>query len=72
MILLKNEKENPLLKKMMYDNLIKISEYKSKYKLNQCLETESPDFTESYNAFLGFIRNLRKTNFEQIVKNYEY
>jgi hypothetical protein len=40
--------------------------------LNQCLETESPDFTESYNAFLGFIRNLRKTNFEQIVKNYEY
>jgi hypothetical protein len=72
MILLKNEKENPILKKMMYDNLIKISEYKSNYKLNKCLETESPDFTESYNAFLGFIRNLRKTNFEQIVKNYEY
>lgn len=72
MILLKNEKENPLLKKMMYDNLMKISEYKSNYKLNQCLETESPNFTESYNTFLGFIRNLRKTNFEQIVKNYEY
>lgn len=72
MILLKKDKENPLLNKMMYDNLIKISEYKSNYKLNQCLETESPNFTESYNTFLGFIRNLRKTNFEQIVKNYEY
>ena len=72
MILLKNDKKNPLLNKMMYDNLLKISEYKSNYKLNQCLETESPNFTKSYNTFLGFIRNLRKTNFEQILKNYEY
>lgn len=72
MILLKKDKENPILKKMMYDNLIKISDYKFNYKLNKCLETESPDFTESYNVFLGFIRNLRKSNFEQIVKNYEY
>lgn len=72
MILLKKDKQNPILKKMMYDNLIKISDYKSNYKLNKCLETESPDFTESYNVFLAFIRNLRKSNFEQIVKNYEY
>lgn len=72
MILLKNDKENPVLQKMMYDNLLKISEYKSNYKLNQCLQTESPNFTNSYNTFLGFIRNLRKTNFEQILKNYEY
>lgn len=72
MILLKNDKENPVLQKIMYDNLLKISEYKSNYKLNQCLQTESPNFTNSYNTFLGFIRNLRKTNFEQILKNYEY
>lgn len=72
MILLKDDKANPILNKMMYDNLLKISDYKSKYKLNQCLETESPNFSNSYNTFLGFIRNLRKTQFEQILKNYEY
>ena len=72
MMFLKYDKENPLLKKMMYDNLLKISEYKFNFKLNQCLQTESPKFTTSYNIFLGFIRNLRKSNFEQIVKNYEY
>ena len=72
MIMLKNEKEDPFLKKMMYDNLLKILEYKSNYKLSQCLETESPNLSESYNMFLGFIRNLRKSNLEQLLKNYEY
>lgn len=72
MILLKSDKENPILKKMMYDNLYMISEYKNQYKLNQCLETESPYFSESYNTFLSFIRNLRKATFNQILKIYEY
>jgi hypothetical protein len=72
MILLKEDKENPILKKMMYDNLNMISEYKNQYKLNQCLETESPYFSESYNMFLSFIRNLRKATFNQILKIYEY
>lgn len=72
MILLKNDKENPILKKMMYDNLSKIETYKNNYKLNKCLQTESPNFSSSYNMFLSFIRNLRKTNFNQILKYYEY
>jgi len=72
MILLKDDKENPILKKMMYDNLFMISEYKSQYKLNQCLETESPYNSKSYNAFLSFIRNLRKATLSQIISIYEY
>lgn len=72
MILLKSDKENPILKKMMYDNLYMISEYKNQYKLNQCLETESPYFSASYNMFLSFIRNLRKNTLNQILKVYEY
>lgn len=72
MLLLKNDKQNPILKKMMYDNLSKIENYKNQYKLNKCLQTESPNFSNSYNTFLSFIRNLRKTNFNQILKNYEY
>lgn len=72
MILLKNDKDNPILKKMMYDNLLKIESYKNQYKLNKCLQTESPNFSSSYNMFLSFIRNLRKTNFNQILKYYEY
>lgn len=72
MILLKTDKENPILKKMMYDNLRLISEYKIQYKLNQYLETVSPYHSESYNMFLSFIRNLRKTTLDQILKIYEY
>ncbi|MDR6969132.1 Zn-dependent protease with chaperone function [Flavobacterium arsenatis] len=72
MILLKDDKENGILKKMMYDNLSKIETYKQQYKLNKCLQTESPKFSNSYNTFLSFIRNLRKTNFNQILSYYEY
>lgn len=72
MILIKTDKENPILKKMMYDNFEMILKYKNEYKLNQCLETESPYYSESYNMFLSFVRNLRTKTLNQIIKSYEY
>ena len=72
MILLKNDKENVLLKMKMYDNLSKIEDYRKKYILNRCLETESPKFTTSYNTYLSFVRNLTNNQLSQILNYYEY
>ena len=72
MILLKNDKENVLLKMKMYDNFSKIEAYRKKYILNRCLETESPNFTTSYNTYLSFVRNLTNSQLTQILKYYEY
>ena len=71
MILLKNDKENVLLKMKMYDNFSKIEAYRKKYILNRCLETESPNFTTSYNTYLSFVRNLTNSQLTQILKYYE-
>ncbi|WP_026977476.1 M48 family metalloprotease [Flavobacterium tegetincola] len=72
MILLKNDKENVLLKMKMFDNFSKIEAYRKKYILNRCLETESPNFTKSYNTYLSFVRNLTNSQLTQILKHYEY
>jgi Zn-dependent protease with chaperone function len=72
MILLKNDKENIVLKMKMYDNFSKIEAYRKKYILNRCLETESPNFTKSYNTYLSFVRNLTNNQLSQILFYYEY
>lgn len=69
---LKNNPSNPFLKKMIYDNLIKLSEARNNYTLNRYLETENPKYSESYNQFLCLIRNLRKNELIQIIDFYKH
>lgn len=71
MIALKYTPDNKRLHQLMVKNLDKITAYKKEYKLNQCLATESARFSDSYNAFLAFVRNMRFSNLNQLKQSYE-
>ena len=55
---------------MIYGNLVKLREYRMNYTLNKYLETENPNFSEGYNQFLNFIRNLRKNELNELILNF--
>jgi len=57
-------------KNMIYENLVKLRESRLNYTLNKYLETESPNFSEGYNQFLNFIRNLRKNELNELILNF--
>lgn len=69
---LKQDPQNTFLKKMVFDNLIKIQEAQKNYTLNKYLETIDPHYSNSYNTFLYFIRKLRKAELENIIESYKY
>jgi len=70
LLLLKDDRENIFLKNMVYKNLLKIRDAQKKYTLNKYLETENPEFSKSYNTFLFFIRQLRKSEMSEIINQY--
>lgn len=55
---------------MIYENLVKLREYRMNYTLNKYLETENPNFSEGYNQFLNFIRNLRRNELNELILNF--
>ncbi len=71
LLLLKQEPENSFLRKMVYENLIKIQEAENNYTLNKYLETINPQYSNSYNTYLFFIRKLRKVELENIINLYK-
>jgi len=71
LLLLKNNSDNPFLKRMVYKNLIKLQEAQTNYTLNKYLETNNPNFSRSYNTFLYFLRQLRKTQLNAIINKYQ-
>lgn len=71
--LLKSKKKpnNEFFKNMIYNNLIKLRDARNNYTLNKFLETENPNFSNSYNQYLCLIRNLRKNELNQIIEFYK-
>lgn len=57
-------------KNMIYENLVKLRDSRMNYTLNKYLETENPKFSEGYNQFLNFIRNLRKNELNELILNF--
>ena len=55
---------------MIYENLLKLREYRMNYTLNKYLETENPNFSEGYNQFLNFVRNLRRNELNELILNF--
>lgn len=70
LLLYKNEPENEFLKKMIYDNLIKLQDAQKSYTLNKYLDTLNPRYSNSYNTFLSFFRQLRKNELNEIINKY--
>lgn len=69
---LKKNPKDRVLRKMLYDNLIKIRAARNSYTLNKYLEMENPKFSDNYNQFLGFVRNLKKNELNEIISNCNY
>lgn len=68
-------KKNPndaFLKKMLHDNMLKLSIARNNFTSNKYLETEDPEYSDSYNRFLRFVGNLRKNELTQIIETYKY
>ncbi len=70
LLLLKNDPDNVLINKMVYKGLCKLRDAQRTYTLNKYLETESPNFSKSYNTFLHFLRQLRKSEMAEIINQY--
>lgn len=68
---LKKNQKDVILRKMLYDNLVKIREARNTYTLNKYLELESPQFSDNYNQFLSFIRNLKKNELNELISNFK-
>lgn len=71
LLLLKHEPDNGYLKNLVYQNLIQLEKAQNKYELNKYLATINPNFSNSYNNFLYFFRQLRKTQLKALITNYE-
>lgn len=71
LLLLKINPNDVFLKKMVYENLRKLQDAQKTYTLAKCLDTIDPKYYDSYNLYLFFIRQLRKTELENIIEIYK-
>lgn len=71
LLMLKKNPGDAFLKNMVYENLVKIQEAQKTYTLAKHLETADPQNYNDYNMFLYFIRQLRKTELENIIEIYK-
>ena len=70
LLLLKNNPQDAYLKSAVYANLVKIQESQKNYTMNKYVEIMSPRYSYSYNTFLSFLRQLRKSEMAQIINQY--
>lgn len=70
LLLLKDDEKDAYLRQMVYLNLTKIREAQKSYTLNRYVETISPGYSYSYNTFLSFLRQLRKSEMNEIINFY--
>ena len=68
---LKANSNDIFLRKMLYDNLIKIRNARNTLTLNRFVEVETPEFSQDYNQVLCLVRNIRKNELNQIIDFYK-
>lgn len=71
LILLKQEPENPFLRNLTQENLVKIQEAQKTYTLDRHLDRLNPRNSDSYNTFLYFIRELRRSEMNALINLYK-
>lgn len=71
LILLKNDENNAYVKNIVKENLIKIIDAKQRYEFNKYVDTPNfKSYSNSYNTFLTFIRELRINELKEILRHY--
>lgn len=71
LLLYKEDPEDEFLKHMIRSNLVKLQDAQNSYTLNKHLDTSNPKYSNSYNTFLSFFRQLRKSQLNAIINKYE-
>jgi len=68
---LKSNPKDAFLRKLFYDNLLKIREARNSLTLNRYVEVENPNNAHDYNQVLCLLRNIRKNELNQIIDFYK-
>ncbi|WP_318640176.1 M48 family metalloprotease [Flavobacterium ardleyense] len=68
---LQTNPEDKWLRQMTGQNLEKLQELQNLYRLNEALETPDPQYSTSYNTFLHLIREMRKSELNEIITYYK-
>lgn len=71
LLLLKDDESSGFLKQMVFANLARIHESQLNYTMNKYVDTVNPKYAYSYNVFLTFLRQLRKSEFNTIINQYQ-
>lgn len=68
---LQTNPEDKWLRQMTGQNLEKLQGLQNQYRLNEALETPDPQYSASYNTFLHLIREMRKSELNEIITYYK-
>lgn len=71
LLLLKHKPEEAYLRHMVYANFIKIQEAQRTYAMNKYVDNVNPGYSTSYNTYLSFLRQLRKSELNEIINLYK-
>lgn len=71
LLFLKKEPNHPYVKQFVYKNLVKLQDARNSYTLDRYLDGLSPRHSDSYNTFLYFIRNLRRSEMNALIDYYQ-
>lgn len=71
LLLLKSDPENPFLRKMAGANFTKLQEAQKSYTTDRYLDRLNPQNSDSYNTFLYFVRELRRSEMRNIINLYQ-
>lgn len=70
LLLLKKNPDDAFLNKMTCLNLKKLQQAQKTYTLNKYLDTVNPRYSNSYNTFLSFLREIRKSEMNEFINHY--
>ena len=68
----KRDMDNPVLKNIIYLNLIKIQASRAAYTINRYVPShDNRDNSASLNRFISFVNNIKMTDFDLIINNFK-
>jgi len=71
LLLLKANPDDKYLAQMVHANLVKLQEAQKNYTMNKYVDNVNPGYSNSYNMFLSFLRQLRKSEISNIINQYQ-
>jgi Peptidase family M48 len=67
----KHTPEDPILKNIIYINLVKLREGRAAYTINRYIPKRDVEFTDSVNRFISFVNNIKLTDYDALITNFK-